>query len=74
MIDDTYKFRPLKRLFNRARNKLQRCCPHCTYDEAEGMLLDHCPECCHKIVQELWQAFYLSSDAQNAAAKKRLHP
>lgn len=71
---DIGRYRAKTRLFNRARKVLQTCCPHCDYDEAEGILLDHCKDCCHKIVTELWQAFYISSDAQHASAKPRLRP
>lgn len=32
-------------------------CGHCSFDEAEGALLNHCDACCRKIVTILWAAF-----------------
>lgn len=62
----------LQRLFNRARKKLTATsCMACDYDEAEGILIDHCKECCHKIVREMWQAFIRSDDARIVNSKTR---
>lgn len=45
-VISSYGLIPLKALDN--------TCPHCTFDEAEGDLLNHCDACCRKIVTELW--------------------
>jgi hypothetical protein len=69
------KQRALERLFKRARKHLTKTnCMACDYDEAEGFLIDHCRECSHKIVCELWKAFIASSDAMAVTAKKRAFP
>ncbi len=31
-------------------------CGHCDYDEAEGVLVDHCDGCCRQIVTRLFEA------------------
>lgn len=49
----------------RAREILGTTCGQCDIDEAEGVLLDHCEKCCHKIVSGMWILF--SSDALTAA-------
>jgi len=39
-----------------ARAVLQdTCCNTCEYDEAEGVLLNHCGKCCREIVTKLWK-------------------
>ena len=30
-------------------------CGHCDFDEAEGVIIDHCDVCCRKIVAQIWQ-------------------
>lgn len=69
------KQRALQRLFNRARKHLTKInCMACDYDEAEGFLIDHCRECSHKIVCELWKEFISSADAIRASGKERRFP
>ena len=38
-------------------------CKNCDIDEAEGVLIDHCKECCHAIVGMIWQRTFLDKDA-----------
>lgn len=38
-------------------------CRKCDFDEAEGVLIDHCDECCRRIVGLIWERTYLSKDA-----------
>lgn len=40
---------------------LLKACPQCDYDEAEGILIDHCKTCCHRIVGQLWERTFLSA-------------
>jgi hypothetical protein len=38
---------------------LLQACHKCDYDEAEGALIDHCQECCHRIVGLIWEHTFL---------------
>ena len=31
-------------------------CPHCTYDEAEGGIINHCTACCHLVTTAAWKS------------------
>ncbi len=48
---------------------LTTACGKCDYDEAEGVLIDHCKECCHRIVGQIWERTFLSKIAPFKSAK-----
>lgn len=37
-------------------------CAHCDYDEAEGLLMNHCDACCRKLTRSIWQLVLLKSE------------
>ena len=41
-------------LVEQSQTAVSSSCPHCKFDEAEGVLLDHCPDCQRRIVTALW--------------------
>lgn len=42
-------------------------CSRCDYDEAEGEILNHCNECCRKVVAHCWT---IVSEANAAAIRE----
>ena len=47
---------------------LDTCCMRCEYDEAEGLLVNHCNACTRKIVTALWR---VRENARHRARKEK---
>lgn len=46
--------RDQRALLVRLKKSVDESCGKCDYDEAEGGLVNHCPECCHRITTMAW--------------------
>ena len=43
-------------------------CGHCEYDEAEGLLINHCDKCCRKIIRQIFEL--LEAQPEDSADSK----
>jgi hypothetical protein len=53
---------------------LLQACHKCDYDEAEGALIDHCQECCHRIVGLIWEHTFLDKWAGDKRDPRQSQP
>jgi hypothetical protein len=59
-------------LIAEVRQWTETSCNKCDYDEAEGTLLDHCDDCCHRIVTECYRIAHSSALESSPEPTERL--
>ncbi len=52
----------------KALHEVLQGCSGCTYDEAEGGLVDHCPTCQRKVTEAAW--VYVSKELEIPSPRK----